>query len=354
MDRRRRARWLRAAALGALAPVSLLFVGCCLDAPAYHGPVSDHFDGKRFHNADPSDERGAKDLLTWMRNRKHGVWHEHADARPGPPPPAAVAATALRVTFVNHSTVLVQTDGLNILTDPVFSERAGPFSWAGEKRKRPPGIRFDDLPRIDVVLISHNHYDHLDLPTLERLEARDHPRVFTGLGNSLLLAQHGILSTDLDWWNARVLAPGVALTCVPARHFSGRGAFDRQRTLWVGFVVQGPAGAIYFAGDTGYGPHFAAIGERFPGLRLALLPIGSYEPRWFMKPVHLNPADAVQALRDLRAARAIGIHFGTFEQTDEGEDDPAKDLAVALDSAGLPASLFEVPRFGRGIDVPAR
>ncbi|HVO30266.1 MAG TPA: MBL fold metallo-hydrolase, partial [bacterium] len=234
-------RRLRIAAFVALVPMVMALFGCCLDGPAYHGPVSDHFDGKRFHN-EVDDMHAAGGLLKWMTHRKHGAWASHAGELPGPPPPASVADSAMRVTFVNHSTVLLQTDGLNVLTDPIWSDRAGPYSWAGEKRKRPPGIRFEDLPKIDVVIISHNHYDHFDLPTLVRLAKRDHPRVFSGLGNAEYLRQHGVDANDLDWWQSVELRGGVTLTSVPAKHFSGRGAFDMARTLWTGYVLQGPSG----------------------------------------------------------------------------------------------------------------
>ncbi len=345
-------RTLRFALLALVLPVTAFTTGGCLSAPVYHGPVTDHFDGAHFYNPPHETRHAAGGFLKWMLHRKHGVWHDHTGEHAGPPPPALVTGTSLRVTFVNHSTLLVQAGGINVLTDPVWSERAGPASWLGEKRKRAPGIRFEDLPKIDVVLVSHNHYDHLDLPTLVRLDRRDHPRVFVPLGNAALLGSHGVAATDLDWWNSIDLGNGTTLTCVPERHFSGRGASDGQKNLWGGFVLDGPAGRIFFAGDTGYGPHFAEIATRFPGLRVALLPIGSYEPRWFMKPVHENPADAVQAFADLRAAQGVAIHYGTFDQTDEGEDDPALDLGRALDAAGIRREHFRVLGFGEGIDVP--
>jgi len=211
------------------------------------------------------------------------------------------------------------------------------------------------------VLVSHNHYDHLDLATLRRLVERDAPLVLTGLGVSAILprAVRAVRTTELDWWQkVEVVAPGgsgvsgVSVTAVPVQHFSGRGLSDRNATLWTGFVVSAPAGHVFFAGDTGYGPHFSEIARRFPGIRLAILPIGAYRPEWFMGPVHETPAQAVQAMRDLGAATAVGMHFGTFELTDEGEEEPPADLAKALDAAGEPRPRFWVLGFGEGRDVP--
>ena len=261
----------------------------------------------------------------------------------------------MRVTFVNHATVLIQTAGRNILTDPVWSERVSPVSWAGPRRVRPPGIRFDDLPQIDAVLVSHNHYDHLDLPTLDQLSRRDRPSIFSGLGNVALLASRGIANAvDLDWWESSESAAGLFLpwrvphsaTSRARRVGPQRHPLDRIRRL------RQRRATSFFAGDTGYGPHFAAIRERFPRLRLAILPIGAYRPEWFMSPVHETPAEAIRAQRDLGAATAVGMHFGTFELTDEGEDEPAQEIERLLREAPEPKPRFWVLGFGEGRDVP--
>ncbi len=224
----------------------------------------------------------------------------------------------LRVTFVNHATVLLQIAGVNVLTDPIWSRRASPLPFAGPRRRRPPGIRFVDLPPIDLVLISHNHYDHLDLPTLQALARSHAPRFITTLGNAALLQREGIEPvTEMDWWQEQPLPGGLRLTCVPAQHFSARGLCDRCRTLWCGFVLHGRGGPIYFAGDTGWGSHFSEIARRFGPPRLALLPIGSHLPRWFMRPVHLSPAEAVRAHQVLGAQASMAIHFGTFPMADD-------------------------------------
>jgi L-ascorbate metabolism protein UlaG (beta-lactamase superfamily) len=330
--------------------------GWMLAAPRYQGPTSDHFDGARFHNPVAIPHAGFGDLLRWQLNRQRGPWTGHPDAPPGPPPPTRVGRGALRVTFVNHATVLIQMDGLNVLTDPIWSERASPVRFAGPRRRRPPGIRFEDLPPIDLVIVSHNHYDHMDAPTLRRLAAAHRPRIAAGLGNGALLAREGIAgAVELDWWQGiPVSAAGGAemrLTAVPAQHFSQRGLGDRDRTLWTGYVLSGPAGAVYFAGDTGFGPHFRQVRERFGAVRLALLPIGAYRPEWFMSGVHVSPDGALEAHRVLGAGTSAAIHFGTFELADDGEAEPPARLAALL--AGLdPRPRFWVLGFGEGRDVP--
>lgn len=341
-------------AVPAVALLALVPLGCSMFSTRGHrGPPNDHFDGQRFFNPGAADEFGFFDLLRWMANREPGAWRDTPDAPPGPPPPRRVGPGELRVTFVNHATVLVQRDGVNVLVDPIWSERAGPRPWVGSKRHRPPGIRFEDLPPIDVVLVSHNHYDHLDLPTLERLVARDHPRILVGLGNRRLLLDHGIgaAAVELDWWDALTVR-GLRFTAVPAAHWSNRGLADRRETLWCGFAIEGPAGLTYFAGDTGYGPHFAALRERLGAPRLALLPIGAFRPRWFMERHHMDPADALRAAGDLGAATSVGIHFGTFSLADDGEDEPVETLRRLLDEAGPAAPRFWTLAEGEGRDVP--
>jgi L-ascorbate metabolism protein UlaG (beta-lactamase superfamily) len=312
-------------------------------APHYHGPASDHFDGERFHNREHTPHGS---FLKWQLTRERGFWPAWVDAKPGPPPPRRVGDGQLRVTFINHATLLIQMDGLNVLTDPIWSDRTSPVSFAGPKRHRPPGIRFDDLPPIDVVVVSHNHYDHLDVPTLRLLEARDRPRILTPLGNAALMRRNGIeRAVDLDWWQS-----DGRVTLVPARHFSSRGISDGNRNLWGGFVIRGAAGNVYYAGDTGWGGHFAEIGARFAPIRAALLPIGAYLPRWFMSPVHIDPAQAVDAHLALRAHTSIPMHYGTFFLGDDGIDEPLRDLQSALAAKGSPS--FAVLENGEGRDLP--
>jgi L-ascorbate metabolism protein UlaG (beta-lactamase superfamily) len=295
-----------------------------------------HFDGKRFFNPDAPQARGLRDVLRWkLTSRPAPSPRFISDVEPAHPP-AAVEGNELRVTMVNHSTVLLQQTGCNILTDPVWSERASPVSWAGPPRRRIPGVRWEDLPRIDIVLLSHNHYDHLDLPSLRRLAKRGQAGFIVPLGVARLLRSQGIGPVyELDWGEKQVLS-GATIHCVPALHFSARGPFDRNRTLWCGYMVEAVGRSVYFAGDTAFGEHFALIRERFGAPSLALLPIGAYEPRWFMSAVHMNPEDAVRAHRILGAPTSIAIHHGTFQMADEGLDTPRKRLReIAPDDSFL-------------------
>jgi L-ascorbate metabolism protein UlaG (beta-lactamase superfamily) len=336
-----------------LVPALVAGVGCALSGPVHRGGASGHFDGKRFRNAREVPHGGFGDFVRWQWSRERGAWGEH-DGPVGPAPPARVGPGQLRVTFINHATTLVQQDGLNLLTDPIWSERCSPFSWVGPRRKRPPGIRFEDLPPIDVVVISHNHYDHLDLPTLKRLAEAHRPRFFVGLGNRGLLERAGIAAvTEIDWWQAVRLKDDLELVGVPAQHFSNRGLFDRDGTLWLGYLLRGPAGTTYFAGDTGAGPHFAEIRRRFGAPRLALLPIGAFRPEWFMSGVHVSPEEAVAAHETLGAATSVGIHFGTFPLADDGESEAPTALQAALSrrpSATRPRFLVLTHGEGRAVD----
>ena len=310
-----------------------LLINRALSAPRYHGQITDHFDGRKFHNIEGPARSGFLDFVRWKLTGKRGQWNEWTHSEAGAPPPTRVEGGKLRITFVNHATVLIQTAGLNILTDPIWSDRASPFTWAGPKRHRSPGVRFEDLPPIDVVLLSHNHYDHVDIETLVRLKKEHQPRFVSGLGNRALLDNHGIAEAiELDWWDKTELSDEVSVTCVPAKHFSGRSLSDIDCTLWCGFVIQASSGNIYFAGDTAMGGHFKEIKERFGKFRLALLPIGAYLPGWFMHPVHLSPAEAVRVHQLLQPDVSVAIHFGTFALGDDGEVEPVHELPRALGS----------------------
>jgi L-ascorbate metabolism protein UlaG (beta-lactamase superfamily) len=293
----------------------------------FRSPFPKHFDGKRFYNPGAPQARGWLEVLQW----KFTSWPERsprflADVKPANPP-ARVEGSELRVTLVNHSTVLLQQHGMNILTDPIWSEWASPFASVGPRRHRDPGVRWEDLPAIHLVLLSHNHYDHLDVPTLRRLRERGESQYVAPLGLAPLLRSEKIGPVrELDWGESAVLGE-VTIHCVPAMHFSARGIFDRNRTLWCGYVMASAGRTIYFAGDTAFGEHFAAIREQFGAPRLALLPIGSYEPRWFMAPVHMGPGEAVRAHRILGARTSIAIHHGTFQLADDGIDTPRKRVA---------------------------
>lgn len=354
--RRRRRHRLFGVALGALAFVtgSGVVAGCFVfTGPRWEGPASGHFNGERFVNQEPIEKPGFFKLMKWMISRDHGPWAEVIGAEPGPPPPRRVGSGGLRVTFINHATTLLQQDGVNVLTDPIWSERSSPVSFAGPKRVRPPGLRFEDLPPIDVVVLSHSHYDHFDLATLKRLYDVHHPRFFTGLGNRALLEDEGIHGvTEVDWWQEFPIAEGVTLASVPAQHFSNRGLCDSDGTLWTGYVVKGPAGVSYFAGDTGFGPHFQQIRARYGAPRLALLPVGAFRPEWFMRPVHVSPKEALDAHHLLGAGTSVAIHFGTFDLGDDGQFEASREIEEAVASSG-DALRFLVLGFGEGRDVPA-
>jgi L-ascorbate metabolism protein UlaG (beta-lactamase superfamily) len=311
-----------------------------------------HFDGKRFRS--PQPRRGNfRDLLRWLLSRKPGPWRIWTDAKPVPRPPKT--SERLRITFINHSTFLVQLDGLNILTDPIWSERASPISWAGPRRHRSPGIRLEDLPPIDLVLLSHDHYDHMDIPTLQWLAKAHRPTIYAGLKNRRVLKKHGIGNVvELDWWQEAAARSDIWITAVPAQHFSGRSPFTTDKTLWCGFMVQGNNGTVYFAGDTGTGPHLEQIAKRFPEIDLAILPIGAFRPEWFMGEVHMSPREAVQAHTQLSAQVSVASHFGTFHLADDGEDEPVEALLNALKGTHLGDTDFWVLGFGEGRDVPAR
>jgi len=313
---------------------AVIGIGYMLSASAYEGSQSKNFNGDTFENPDNVKAKNFTDVIKWMLNREQGEWKKipAEDVTFGKIFEARVEDSLQVITFVNHSTFLIQTDSLNILTDPIWSDRASPFSFAGPKRMRPPGIKFDDLPEIDLVLISHNHYDHLDLATILLLEEKYSPQFIVPLGVDLFLKNKGIENViALDWWEQKNISETVRIAAVPAQHFSGRGLFDRNKTLWCGYVIQSIHGNIYFAGDTGYGDFFKDIAKRYQPVKTALIPIGAYKPRWFMKPMHVNPAEAIKIHKELNSELTIGMHFNTFPLADDGQNDPVNDLSKALE-----------------------
>jgi L-ascorbate metabolism protein UlaG (beta-lactamase superfamily) len=329
-----------------------LVVGYSLSAPRYSGDKTDHFDGKTFFNRAGVKPGGFGATLKFLVQRDQGEWNNTKNAPVGEKPVARVHK-GIRITFVNHSTFLIQADGLNILTDPIWSERSSPFSWAGPKRLRPPGIRFEDLPEIDAVVLSHNHYDHLDLSTLRNLFQQYQPAVIAPLGVKALLEAEGISGgIEADWWNEIKLSEAVTLAIVPAQHFSGRGLFDRNATLWGGYVLKTISGNLYFAGDTGYDKNiFQEIGKRYAPLRASLLPIGAYKPLWFMSPVHISPEEAVKVHLDLKTEISIAMHYGTFPLADDGQSEPVRDLKQAMKRYNISQDEFLILNEGLSYEI---
>ena len=307
---------------------------------------SDHFDGRHFFNpTGPQLQRFS--AVPRMLLSRRTPWPKRVNqvaVQPPPPDP-----TGIVLTFVGHSTFLIQTSAGNLLTDPVWAERAGPWGVVGPQRVRAPAIGLENLPPIDVILLSHNHYDHCDLKTLGALARRFDPIVIAPLGNARLLQRAGLRRVEeLDWWQ-RAITPPMPITLTLAHHFSARGPFDRNRALWGGFMIRVADRHIYFAGDTAYAPLFREIRDRLGAPDLSLLPIGAYEPRWFMRSVHMNPAEAVQAHLDLQSAQSIGMHFATFQLTTEGINEPLAALEDARKARNVSELQFRTLGFGESM-----
>jgi L-ascorbate metabolism protein UlaG (beta-lactamase superfamily) len=327
-----------------------------LDARYYRGPISDHFDGEHFFNPDGDDGLPVANTGTMLRyvtaSDDRPVWPGNVAVTPAKPP-ARVDGARMLVTWVGHSSVLVQTNGLNILTDPVWSKSAGPFGF-GPTRVAEPGIRFEDLPHIDLVLVSHDHYDHMDLATLKRLWDRDRPMIVTSLGNDSVIGQAGVKAIARDWGGRVGVRPGIEVIVNRGHHWDSRWFSDRNRALWSSFVVRLPGGNLFFAGDTGAGDFGWADKARSYGpIRLALIPIGAFRfaAGQMAAGSHIGPVDAVEVYRRLGAARAIGVHWGTFRLSYEAWDTPPRLLAAAERCVG--STGFGTEPIGRTVEVPA-
>ncbi len=316
-------------------------------------PVSNHFDGSRFFNPIARDI-ASSDIRKWRKESKKNriAFPEWREIEIFPPPPARFDEPGkVRITFINHATTLIQADGVNILTDPLYSYRASPVQWAGPKRIHDPGVAFDNLPKIDAVIVSHNHYDHLDIPTIKRLWHRDKPQIFVPLGDDIVIGRNdkSIQVTPLDWNNKIELSTDIAVHFIRTQHWSSRTPYDRNKSLWGAYVIATKtAGNIYFGGDTGYGDgsQFTDARDKFNEFTAALLPIGAYDPRWFMAYSHMNPDEAVQAMLGLNANKAIGIHFGTVQLTDEAVDDPLIQLQQAIEKHTIAPDIFKALKPG--------
>jgi N-acyl-phosphatidylethanolamine-hydrolysing phospholipase D len=306
-----------------------------------------HHTRSGFRNTATLPRAGLDVTLPFFLRRAAGFWRD----RPGAPPMVTNDGALLResvhhgtptVTWIGHATMLVQMDYVSFLTDPTWSSTASPLAFLGPRRFVPPALAFDVLPPIDFVLISHNHYDHLDVPTVRRLAAAG-ARVLVPLKVGALLRRAGIGPVDeLDWWEERRIGD-VTVHCVPGQHWSGRSIADQSATLWGGWAVVGPTQRFYFAGDTGYFPGFAEIGRRLGPFGLAAVPIGAYEPQAMMRPVHLNPEEALQAGLDVGAEIMIGMHYGTFDLTDEPLDEPPRRFRAEGLRRGLAETVWTPP-----------
>jgi L-ascorbate metabolism protein UlaG (beta-lactamase superfamily) len=343
MNRRRFFKW----GLGGLSALGLGGTYSSMTNSYYSGPITDHFDGTRFFVPGRPQLNSFATLLKWqLGDDPKAVWPTEIKSPHTDEPPARLGTAGIRSTLIGHASFLVQVAGLNILIDPLYSERASPVSFAGPKRFNAPGIDFEKLPPIDYVLVSHGHYDHLDLATLGRLHQTFSPRFICPLANDAVMASSiggREKAFALDWGQSVDLGQGVMVHIVPSYHWSARGMLDRRKTLWCSFVITSPAGTLYHIADTGYGDGAFSkqVRKDFDRIDLAHIPIGAYEPRWFMQGQHVNPAEAVQIFQDCGATQAIGHHWGTFQLTNEAHDQPPKDLAVALTAAQIPAEKFQ-------------
>jgi N-acyl-phosphatidylethanolamine-hydrolysing phospholipase D len=343
---RRLCRALRRSLAGGLGLLTLSLLAPAEAAPGTSalGPAPREADGRFSNSVGMLSRAGLSVELPFFLRRIAGSFVE----RSGAPDRVANDGAFLRenakhskptVTWIGHATMLVQMDHVTFLTDPIWSDRPSPVSFAGPRRFVDPGVRLEDLPPIDFVLVSHNHYDHLDLPTLTALASRNpEARFFVPLENGALLRQSGIANVEeLDWGESRSYA-GVKVHCLPAQHWSKRGFGDDRKALWSSWAVTGSERRFFFAGDTGYFDGFAAIGRALGPFDLAAVPIGAYEPVAMMKESHMNPEEAVQAALDLRSRRALAMHYGTFGLSDEPLDEPPRRFRKAADASSLGAS----------------
>jgi L-ascorbate metabolism protein UlaG (beta-lactamase superfamily) len=315
--------------------------------PYYFGPKSNHFDGKKFI----SESKGVfvNDLGSLF------TIQDDWDEEPEPIKPVNLnklePINSARIIFIGHSTFLIQLEDINILTDPIWSNRAGPIALPlfSPKRYNPPALDFSDLPKIDYVLIGHSSYYHMDIPTIKNLKKEFDPQFITGLGNCFYLNEIKSLNLrclELDWNDSIKSKDGTNFYFLKAKNWSKRSWFDVNKTLWGSFLIETPKIKIFFAGDTGYSRHFQEIHEKFGAIDMTLLPIGSYEPRWRMKDHHMNPEEATKAHLTLNAKKSIGMHFNTFQTTDEGYLDPEIELGEAKLKYKISKMDFVAPKFG--------
>ncbi len=321
----------------------VIIIGYLLSCRSYTGPTSAHFNGKKFINPSLRPANGFKEVGKYGRERMPDKWRFVDDLNSQTRQIPTANPEDIQYTFINHSSFLIQWNGINILTDPIWSKRCSPFQWAGPRRMRPPGIAYENLPPIHLILISHNHYDHLDKLTFKRLVRDYQPQVVAPLGLAHLLTKWGANQvTELDWWQTSVFQ-GLAITATPCNHFSSRGLFDRDKTLWAGYGLNDKKRNIYYTGDTGYSDVFTQIGEKLGPFDLSFIPIGAYKPEWFMSPIHISPSQAVQVHHDVMSKKSVAMHFGTFPLADDNPDTSTSELKRQLELKGLGAHHFHIP-----------
>lgn len=308
--------------------------------------TSSHFKDGEFKNLEAGPQKSFWKFLKMRMKTEWSDWPDWREISVAKKIKNKNEADFIEVTPINHSTFLIQYKGLNILTDPIYSDRCSPVQFAGPKRVHKPGINFKDLPQIDLIIISHDHYDHLDLDTIESLVKRDSPNIFLGLGVGERLESMENVS-EMDWWDKAKFSEELTVNFVPVQHFSGRTLTDRNSTLWGGFVLEFKDKKIYFGGDSGYASHYNLTYEKFGKMDLAFLPIGAYAPRSFMKYAHMDPTEAIQAHKDLRAKQSIGMHYGTFQLTAEKIDEPVKLLKKELEKQKIESSDFLALKYGQ-------
>ncbi|WP_372652695.1 MBL fold metallo-hydrolase [Halobacteriovorax sp.] len=325
--------------------LSILFLVACTSNHSVQTLKSKNFNGDVFQYKSKNIDKSFTDLLKWKFFGKSTPWPKSIPVKQVKIDKKRVS-NETHITFINHSTFLIQNKNINILTDPIWSDRASPLSFMGPKRVRKPAVKLSDLPPIDVILIGHNHYDHLDIETLVKLNKTHSPTFIVGLGVEKLLNENGIEDVISLDWHQTVKKDEIVYRFVPCQHWSARGLFDRNETLWGSFIIEADK-RIYFASDTGYSDHFQKQYKAYGKMDISLLPIGAYEPRWFMKEQHLNPRDSVMAHLDLNSKLTIGMHFGTFKLTDEGINMPTEELESALTEFGIKKNEFIAPFFGQ-------
>lgn len=345
----------------------IIFISFCISisfiidwsvsSSVYKGNLSDHFDGKDFFTPNKPINDNLPKHGIWsifvkiLVNRSERKW-EYRKNRFRTIPAKRIEGDRIFITYINHSTVLIQIKGLNIITDPIWSKRASLFSFLGPKRYRDPGVKIEELPTIDIILLTHNHYDHMDIKTLRAISIKDNPKIFTSLGNSRYLKSRRIKGAlDMDWWDKKPLSPEINLVSVPAQHFSGRAFSDRNKTLWCGFVLETERGNIYFAGDTGYGGIVKEIKEKYDNFLLSFIPIGAFKPLWFMRDVHTSPEDAIKIHKELKSEVSVGIHFGTFNLAEDGQDEAKNIILKEVARSVTPKIDFRVLDNGQTIMI---